>query len=198
MRVSNQTLDHSRREMTVAAAPPTSGATLPMTDAEAVVVRWAGVLYAWLTGLCRDRDRAADLTQESFAAYWAAAQREKIANPRAWLFRTARNLFLADLRLRRRNLALDDEDACAATDPAAARIEADDADRVRAAVLGMPRTIREPIVLRYWCELPDAEIAAVLRVPVFVVRWRIHRGKAWLRTQLPTLNPSGGDTHVPR
>lgn len=198
MRVTNQTLGQSRRETGVAAAPPAHGAALVKADAEAVVGRWSGLVYAWLTGLCRDRERAADLTQECFAAYWTAAQREKIANPQAWLFRTGRNLFLADLRRRRRIRALGDEDACAAPASSATRAGADDADRVRAAVFEMPRNLREPIVLRYWCELPDAEIADVLRVPVFVVRWRIHRGKAWLRTQLATLDPAGGDNHVPR
>lgn len=184
---------------TVTTRPPLETAESSLGAAHPTVDAHLKGLFAWLVGLCRDRDRAADLTQECFAALWAAPDRDALVNPRAWLYRTARNLFFADIRRRRREAVSSLDDGLPASSGAAPRADvAANAAEVRSAVLSLPRSMREPIVLRYWCGMRDAEIAEVLRVPLFVVRWRIHSGKKWLRTKLESHNPSGGDDHVPR
>jgi RNA polymerase sigma factor (sigma-70 family) len=44
---------------------------------------------------------------------------------------------------------------------------------------------RTVVVLRYWADLPHAEIAEVLRCPVATVRTRLHRALSDLRTEVP-------------
>jgi RNA polymerase sigma factor (sigma-70 family) len=43
---------------------------------------------------------------------------------------------------------------------------------------------RTVVVLRYWADLPHAEIAEVLRCPVATVRTRLHRALSDLRTEV--------------
>lgn len=53
-----------------------------------------------------------------------------------------------------------------------------------AALRTLPRRQREVLVLRYWADLPHAEIAEVLHIAVGSVKSAASRGLAALRTQL--------------
>ena len=48
----------------------------------------------------------------------------------------------------------------------------------------LPSRQREAIVLRYYLDLPEAEVARLLRVPLGTVKSLVHRGLARLRHQL--------------
>ena len=59
----------------------------------------------YLYGMTRDREWAADLTQETFLRAYAAVTRdtsEEITHPQAWLYRIATNVALTALRRRQR------------------------------------------------------------------------------------------------
>jgi DNA-directed RNA polymerase specialized sigma24 family protein len=47
------------------------------------------------------------------------------------------------------------------------------------------------VVLRYFEDLPEAEVAALLRCPVGTVRSTAHRSLAKLRALVPELGPAG-------
>lgn len=47
------------------------------------------------------------------------------------------------------------------------------------------------VVLRYFEDLPEAEVAALLRCPVGTVRSTAHRSLAKLRLLVPELGPAG-------
>lgn len=57
-------------------------------------------------------------------------------------------------------------------------------EEVRRAVGRLPRRFREPIVLRYFEEMPIAEIAEVLRISPGNVEVRLSRARARLRETL--------------
>ena len=61
-----------------------------------VLERYYRELLGFLSRLVKDRDTAADLTQESYARVLAAHQGgQPVQNPRALLYQTARNLVIA-------------------------------------------------------------------------------------------------------
>lgn len=73
--------------------------------------------------------------------------------------------------------------------------DADPADRyavgalVRSALAGLPRQQRAVLVLRYIEDLPEAEVARVLRCSAGTVKTHAHRGLRTLRASLGDLRP---------
>lgn len=65
-----------------------------------------------------------------------------------------------------------------------------------AALAGLPRRQRAVIVLRYWDDLPEAEVAAILGCSVGTVKSTASRGLARLREALGT-EPSVGSLQAP-
>ena len=55
-----------------------------------------------------------------------------------------------------------------------------------AALVGLPRRQRETIVLRYLCDLPEADVARALGVSAGTVKTHIHRALATLRANVGT------------
>ncbi|WP_186401350.1 RNA polymerase sigma factor [Sphingopyxis sp. P1IMeth2] len=93
------------------------------------------------------REEASDLTQEAFTRMLRTGAFERVENPRAYLFRAARNLVIERARRRKRKEAgmfpFDEgRDAPAGPEQALA-IEASDLRRgLRRAILAMPRRTR--------------------------------------------------------
>jgi len=133
-------------------------------------------LYA-LTG---DHAEAQDVVQEAYARALARPQRFlAVAQPEAWLRTVAVNL--ARKRWRRRWL-FDRLVAAGRVDRPAESISGLSADRLVLldALRQLSRPTREAIVLHHLCDLPVAEVAETLRVPVGTVKARLSRGRAAL------------------
>ena len=135
-------------------------------------------LFAYASGLLRDRAAAEDVTAQAFERAW---RKRRSFNPkrgtrRAWLFGIARNAALDELRRRQRRGELGDETA----DPDAVE-PADAAETAmrRAAVRGAMQTLnareRELVALKFFAGLDNAEIAAVIDVGESNAGTRIHR-----------------------
>jgi RNA polymerase sigma factor (sigma-70 family) len=126
-------------------------------------------LQAYLTERLRDGDVAADLTQETFLRF--AEQGGGVAvNDRAYLYRTAQNLFIDHARRVRRHrteaTALEDlaeipEDVPDPEQVAGAR---EGLDRLREAVADLPVRTRQVFVLHRIEELTYSETAARLGI----------------------------------
>lgn len=69
-----------------------------------------------------------------------------------------------------------------------------DRDEVWRLLRGLGPRQRAVVVLRFWSDLPEAEIAAVLNISTGTVKSQLHRALANLRAALPddTYAPDGG------
>jgi RNA polymerase sigma factor (sigma-70 family) len=67
-----------------------------------------------------------------------------------------------------------------AASPEASALAHDDHDRVIAALRTLPARQREAVVLRYYVDLGEADIAAAMRVSAGSVKTHLHRGLAAL------------------
>ena len=64
-------------------------------------------------------------------------------------------------------------------------MENDGHDHMMVALRGLPSRQREALVLRYYMDLPEAEIAATMGVSPGSVKTHLHRGLAKLADILP-------------
>lgn len=131
-----------------------------------------------LTG---DRGHAEDLVQESLAKMWMARARV-VENPDAYVRRVMTNAFISSTRRRRWGLVGRDVGRePAVPDPSGGF---DEQDRVWQAMLTLPPRQRAVLVLRYYEDLSEDEICAVLGVGPGTVRSQTSKARAKLRALL--------------
>ncbi len=155
-----------------------------------LVARYASELYGFLLRFVSNAAVAEDLVQEAFLqVHSAAASFDASRAFKPWLYTIAANKArdLLRSRGRRQEHSLDagsggDEDGPAGGD----LLEALDSDapeqhdveetraRVRALIEKMPEHLRLILILGYYQQLPYAEIAEVLNIPVGTVKSRLH------------------------
>jgi RNA polymerase sigma factor (sigma-70 family) len=58
------------------------------------------------------------------------------------------------------------------------------ADHIADVVVGLPMSLRQVVVLRYYLQFSDAEIAETLKMPLGTVKSTLHRARALLREEL--------------
>jgi RNA polymerase sigma-70 factor (ECF subfamily) len=139
-----------------------------------------------LTG---NRDDAADLTQDVLLRVKTGLTTYQPVSMEGWLSRITTNVFLDEVRRRKRRptdtLPDDAERVLPAAESADEVLTAESlgAD-VQAALLALPDEFRAAVVLCDVAGLPYLEISEALGVPVGTVRSRIHRGRLLLRRAL--------------
>ena len=147
-------------------------------------------VYWYLLDLCGDEDKAADLTQDTFAKGWKAVRGfEGRSSFRTWLFSIARNEFLANLRRSGRSLeTVDLPDLTVVPDsspPVDEKFDALELSRmIREAVDGLPTLYREVVSLHYYNEMSIREVALMLSLPVGTVKSRLNRVLSMLKERL--------------
>jgi RNA polymerase sigma-70 factor, ECF subfamily len=130
----------------------------------------------------RDRLRAEDATQETFAAVWrsAATYRPDRGPGAPWLYAVARNAIVNQTRARILPVAEIPESPSDRPGPA----EEAESDwikvRVRRAVADLPDQQRILIELAYWSGLSQSEIAGRLDLPLGTVKTRTRAALARL------------------
>lgn len=164
----------------------------------------AADLEAWLDGalpkiyglsyaLTRDRHAAEDLSQEALARVvdkWRTISRAQ--NPTAYARRLVVNTFLSQKRRRWSNEVV--SDAVVTELVASSADHADgvvDRDALVGALLRLPPRQRAAVSLRFYEDLPDADIAELMGCSVSTVRSTIHRALAALRAGADTLQLRG-------
>jgi RNA polymerase sigma-70 factor (ECF subfamily) len=154
---------------------------------EALFERYRPRLFGFLARRCGDDAAAEDLFQETWLRVVRARHR---FDPRrrfsTWLFQIANNL----CRDRARRLAVEGREreamrsqidpvapAATPTPPALGRA-------LERRIAALPDRLREVLVLRYYHDLPEREIAAIAGVPPGTVKSRLHAAVRALRTEL--------------
>jgi RNA polymerase sigma-70 factor (sigma-E family) len=72
--------------------------------------------------------------------------------------------------------------------------QVDETLRLRAALARLPRRMRAVVVLRYWDDLPETEVAELLGCSVGTVKSQASRALAKLRADLDLVAPRGEDS----
>lgn len=139
--------------------------------------RFADAVFRRALRQLRDRTRAEDATQETFAAIWRSASTYKPERgPGApWLFTVARNAVVNQMRARV-PIPTEPSDSIADEPSPSERAEAStERARVHRAVEQLSPEQRAVIELAYWRELSQSEIAAALGLPLGTVKTRTRR-----------------------
>jgi RNA polymerase sigma-70 factor (sigma-E family) len=126
--------------------------------------------------LVGDMAAAEDVVQEAFIRVHGAIESRSLHNPLAYLRQAVVNLARSELRrrlVRLRHAPRPMPDAASAEEGACAAISRQE---VIVALRRIPARQREAVVLRYWADLPEAEIAALMGVSVGAVKSYISRG----------------------
>src|SRR4051794_13209185 len=146
-------------------------------------------LYNVAYRLTGNDDDARDLVQESLLRVRRGLETYQPGSLEGWLARIVTNVFLDEVRRKRRRptQALPENPdwalpAEAGADEAAAA--AGLSDEIQAALAALPEEFRVPVVLRDVADQTYEDIAQSLGVPVGTVRSRLHRGRRMLRTAL--------------
>jgi RNA polymerase sigma-70 factor (sigma-E family) len=125
-----------------------------------------------------------DLVAEAFTKAWASWRKVRgLAEPRAWIIRSALNAHVSWWRRHRREVALGSHDNTAAIsqDPAL------DSSLV-GALRRLPVRQRQVIALRLLLDLDTATTAEMLGMSSSTVATHLHRALAALRRDIPALN----------
>ena len=144
-------------------------------------------LYTVAYRLAGNDDDAQDLVQEALIRVRRGLERYEPGSLEGWLARIVTNVFLDEMRRRKRRPAdalPDDPDRVLDPSPGADEASRELSSEVQDALASLPVEFRIPVVL---CDVGDQsyeQIAQALEVPVGTVRSRIHRGRRLLRAAL--------------
>ncbi|HEX2040181.1 MAG TPA: sigma-70 family RNA polymerase sigma factor [Acidimicrobiales bacterium] len=161
----------------------------PVPDWEEVARRYGRFLYTVAYRLTGNDDDAEDVVQEVLLRVRRGLETYRPGSMEGWLSRITTNVFLDEVRRRRRRpvdpLPRDAEavlpGAPAPDDALAAEVLPED---VQQALVRLPEEFRAAVVLCDVAGLSYQEIGDALDVPIGTVRSRIHRGRALLREAL--------------
>jgi RNA polymerase sigma-70 factor (ECF subfamily) len=165
-----------------------AGAALPRLDAAARMI-------------VRDAELARDVVQDTLLKAWRDLPR--LRDPDrfdAWLHRLLMNAAIDEARRRRRRVVEVDLIPIDAPIPDPS-LDLADHDEIARAFGRIAPELRAVIVLCFYLDLPSAEAAAALGVPVGTVKSRLHRAVEAMRAELdavsrativPTAVPTGG------
>lgn len=154
------------------------------------VVTQLDAAYSFARFLSRDADAAQDIVQDAFLRAYRSFDNYKGGDPRAWIFAIIRNCY-HDWLLERRRRARHEVDGSASPDksapspdvaadeddPETAMLRRSDAGLVRAVLNGLPRPLREILVLREIEGLSYRQIADVAALPIGTVMSRLARAR---------------------
>jgi len=144
-------------------------------------------LYNVAYRLAGNDDDAYDLVQEALLRVRKGLETYQPGSMEGWLSRIVTNVFLDEVRRKRRRpveVMPDDPERLLPSTPGADERTDGFSDDVQSALHHLPEEFRTAVVLCDVVGLSYEEIADAIAVPVGTVRSRIHRGRRLLRTAL--------------
>lgn len=142
--------------------------------------------YLYLYALCKNHELAEDLLQETFLKALLSLP-DGHTNMRAWLYMVARNLFLNHNKKVKYIVGTDELQEIADEKAEGMLEHLLIAERSRLFYRGLQhleRSKREVLLLQYFAELSQKEIAAILQLTPENVRVLAYRGKRELKSYL--------------
>ena len=161
---------------------------------DALFDRWHVPVYNLGRHMLHDVTGAEEIMQETFMAVVRAAPRyEPRGLFRAWLMGITRNRCVNRLESERVRRTAIRESGMGVADPPP-RVEAPETQafaderttRIRRAIAALPARQREALVMYAFEDMPYAEIARAMGVPLNTVKTLIHRARAALAAELGT------------
>ncbi len=153
----------------------------PARKFEAAVRDHSSDLFRYAYWLCRDRGRAEDIVQESFARAWKSW--DSLKDPgalKSWLFSIVRNEHLRAFD--RKSLDMDDRDVEEIELPRDNTMDV--AMDVRRTLGALPLSLREPLVMQVLGGFTCAEIAQALGTTEGAIMTRLTRARQAMRRLL--------------
>ena len=154
---------------------------------EEVARDYGRFMYTVAYRLAGNDEDAQDLVQEALLRVRGGLERYEPGSLQGWLARIVTNVFLDEVRRRRRRPTdplPDDPERVLGGGQAADEASETLSEDLQAALARLPEEFRVPVVL---CDVADQsyeQIATALGVPVGTVRSRLHRGRRLLRSML--------------
>jgi RNA polymerase sigma-70 factor (ECF subfamily) len=156
-------------------------------------------LFNFVFRTLRDETETEDVAQNTFLQVWKSRARyERTAKFSTWLFTIARNLCLNEIRRRSRHPAESLEETHADHEDQPSRqyedkkiflptdqaLHGELAEKIEAALAGLPENQRTAILLCRQDELSYEEIAEILGCSLSATKSLIHRGRETLKEKL--------------
>lgn len=150
------------------------GATVEARRDLEVLYREHGNRLWWaLVAFSGDREIASDAEAEAFAQ--ALRRGPELRNPLSWIWTAAFRIAAGELKERRRVVHAEIDSSYDLPEPAA---------EVAAALRRLPEQQRAAVVLFYYADRPQREIAEILGISTATVGVHVHRGRKRLRELL--------------
>ncbi len=170
-----------------------------------LVRRYGDSLLGYLTKICRNREQAKDLFQETFRRVHEKAHTLRSSQFKSWLYTIATRVAMDGLRRdnRVRMVSLDqpagcDGDNCPelgavavagdCLDPSQEAAKAEQKELVRRAVESLPDRQRVTLVMAYYQGLSYREVATVLDCSIGTVKTQMFRALRTLAQRLPDIS----------
>jgi len=158
---------------------------------EALYEAHSGMVYWTAYGVSHSHETALDVTQTVFLQAfrnWDTLSAMDAPQAKSWVWRTARNAGVDQLRRRRREVLtesppepLPEGDG---SSPEAQVIDRERAEAVHRAVEALPRHYREAVELHYYARLSQREAAEALGISDGTYRSRLARARSILEKKL--------------
>ena len=170
-----------------------------------LVRRYGDSLLGYLTKICRNREQAKDLFQETFRKVHERAHQLRGSQFKSWLYTIATRVAMDGLRKdnRVRTVSLSQQVGCegdncpelgAVTvaddclDPSQEAVKAEQKELVRQALESLPDRQRVTVVLAYYQGLTYPEVATALGCSVGTVKTQMFRALRTLAQRLPDIS----------
>lgn len=170
-----------------------------------LVRRYGDSLLGYLTKICRNREQAKDLFQETFRKVHEKAHTLRGSQFKSWLYTIATRVALDSLRKgsRVRTVSLNsavccDDNNCPelaavvvaaeCDDPSQEAAKAEQKELVRRAVESLPDRQQVTLVLAYYQGLSYREVAGVLDCSIGTVKTQMFRALKTLAQRLPDIS----------
>jgi len=153
---------------------------------ETLYHRFARPVLGLALRLLRDRGRAEEAVQETFAAVWrsAGSYRTERGPGAPWLYAVARNAIVDRARARSEPAVEAPDQESHETGPAERAEASWTSWRIHRALEELPANERSVIELAYWSGLSQSEVAEYLGIPLGTVKTRTRAALARLADQL--------------
>ncbi len=170
-----------------------------------LVRRYGDSLLGYLTKICRNREQAKDLFQETFRKVHEKAHTLRSSQFKSWLYTIATRVAMDNLRgnKRVRVVSLNQPASCdgnncpelgatmvaeECNDPSQEAVKAEQKEQVRRAVESLPDRQRVTLVLAYYQGLTYREVATALDCSIGTVKTQMFRALRTLAQRLPDIS----------